>query len=71
MLQVSIPIERNIGNGSRKQLAKIKRRMLSRKKQLVRDNLTIRFNNISTRITAYTEVIKNTAQEVKFSIILT
>ena len=69
MLKVSIPIERNIGNG-RKQQAKIKRRMLLRKKQLAQNKLTIMFNNISTRITAYTEVIKNTAQEVKYSIIL-
>jgi cobalt-zinc-cadmium efflux system outer membrane protein len=69
MLQLSIPIERNIGNG-RTQQAKIQRRMVSRKRQLERNNLSVKFNNISTRIATYSEVIKNTAQEVKYSILL-
>lgn len=66
MLQLDIPIERNLGNGLVNQ-NKVKRKILKRQRQFEEDNLSVKLRKIYTRFNTFKEVIENTQKEVEFA----
>lgn len=66
MLQLDIPIERNLGNGLVNQ-NKVKRKILKRQRQFEEDNLSVKLKKIYTRFGTFKQVIENTQKEVEFA----
>lgn len=69
MLQIEIPIERNLGLGQKRNIA-AKQRIIDRDSKFQLENIQVKLKTIYTSVDTHKEVIENTKKELEYARVL-